>query len=229
MLFRSDESPAFFAKAFGGAFVAQAKGSDAEKAARAARTLNIVGRVRSESLTPTGAYQTPPASPLDNQYFSGAPFLFGDDCAAKFSAKPVAPPVAVDPRDVADSRYLRTALRKRLAAPDGGNIVFKFQVQIRTAKQLANIDLDIEDATFEWPQDEFPFVDVATITIPPQDFETAARRALCESLTFSPWHGLAEHRPLGGINRLRRPVYEASGRHRLGAKGTGGCPMSGIS
>lgn len=74
-----------------------------------------------------------------------------------------------------------------------------------------------------------PFIDAATITIPPQDFETDERRALCESLTFSPWHGLAEHRPLGGINRLRRPVYDASGRHRLGAKWMGGCPMSGIS
>ena len=76
---------------------------------------------------------------------------------------------------------------------------------------------------------ERKMIDAGMITIPPQDFETDERRALCESLTFSPWHGLAEHRPLGGINRLRRPVYDASGRHRLGAKWMGGCPMSGIS
>jgi hypothetical protein len=242
-----DQPPEFFGAAFGKAFFTQTKSPDALKAAQAGRTLNIVGRVRSGAMEttppppgspPTGAYQTPPASPLDNQYFSGAPFLFGEDHAVKFSAKPVATPVGVDPRDVADSRYLRTALRKRLAAPDAGDVVFKFQVQIRTAKELADkIDTDIEDATVEWPQipttepprDGFPFVDVATITIPPQDFETATQRALCESLTFSPWHGLVEHRPLGGINRLRRPVYEASSQRRLGAKGAGGCPMSGIS
>ena len=55
---------------------------------------------------------------------------------------------------------------------------------------------------------------VATITIPPQDIDSAERRALCEDLIFSPWHGLVEHRPLGGINRLRREVYLASARLR---------------
>lgn len=109
-------------------------------------------------------------------------------------------------------------------------MVFTFQVQVRTGAELADkIDTDIEDATVEWDAAQHPFIDAGTITIPPQDFETDERRELCESLTFSPWHGLAEHRPLGGINRLRRPVYDASGRHRLGAKWMGGCPMSDIS
>jgi hypothetical protein len=26
-------------------------------------------------------------------------------------------------------------------------------------------------------------------------------------LAFNPWHALAEHRPMGGINRLRKAVY----------------------
>jgi hypothetical protein len=195
--------------AFVSAFMARAKetenGKRTPKAVRAAKTLGIIGRIRSSAMVatpppagspPTGAYQTPPGSPLDNQYFSAAPFLFGE---------------VVEPLDIADSRYLRTAMRKRLAPPDAGNVVFKFQVQIRSAQELAGkIDREIEDATFEW---EASFSDVATITIPAQDFETAERRALCESLTFSPWH------------RLRRPVYETSS-HRRGA---GGCPMSVIS
>lgn len=219
VLLKTDDPKAFFART---------KDPDPEIAKRALRTLAIVQRVQSLAMdatqpSTTGAYQPPPGSPLGNQYFSAAPFLFGEGSAVKFSAKPVAPVVA-ESLDVADPRYLRTALRKRLfPAPDAKEVVFKFQIQIRTAKELTNkIDTEIEDATFEW-QD--PFVDVATITIPPQDFETAARRALCESLTFSPWHGLVEHRPLGGINRLRRPVYEASSQRR----GAGGCPMSGIS
>ncbi len=29
-------------------------------------------------------------------------------------------------------------------------------------------------------------------------------------MAFSPWNALAEHRPLGGINRLRQAVYLAS-------------------
>jgi len=39
----------------------------------------------------------------------------------------------------------------------------------------------------------------------------------CENLTYTPWHALPEHRPLGGINRVRRAVYEslAELRHTL--------------
>ena len=227
ILLRDKDNPtAFFARAK----LTDASGNPTPAAQRALRTLGIVSRIRSSGLTATPpAYQSPPPSPLDNQYFSAAPYLFGPDRAMKFSAKPLAP-VTAETLDVSDPRYLRTALHQRLTAPGARPVVFTFQVQVRTADDLApSIDADIEDATVEWDAVRHPFIDVGTITIQPQDFETDERRALCESLTFSPWHGLAEHRPLGGINRLRRPVYDASGRHRLGAKWTGGCPMSGIS
>ncbi|MEK1942330.1 MAG: hypothetical protein AAAB16_18325, partial [Pseudomonas sp.] len=32
--------------------------------------------------------------------------------------------------------------------------------------------------------------------------------------SFNPWHALPEHRPLGGINRLRKAVYEAVSAYR---------------
>ncbi len=183
---------------------------------RAVTTLNIAMRIKSPLMTAPPvtppnrplpvAYQIPPASPVDNRYFSAAPFLFGDDRAMKFSANPVAPVLDETP-NVADPNYLRTTLRARLAR----DIVFEFQVQLRAASELAGkIDTEIEDACFEWDERKYPFVPVATITIPAQDFETAERRDLCENLTFTPWHGVAEHRPLGGINRLRLAVYEAS-------------------
>lgn len=128
----------------------------------------------------------------------------------KFSANPVAPVLNEAP-DVSDPDYLRMTLRKRLTQ----DIVFDFQVQVRPASDLAGkIDTEIEDACFEWKEPTHPFVSVATITIPAQNFETDERRALCESLTFTPWHGIVEHRPLGGINRLRLAVYEASTRFR---------------
>jgi hypothetical protein len=169
-------------------------------------------------------FQPPPLSPLDNQYFSGAPFLFGDDRVMKFSAKPVAP-AAGSPTAAAisaDANYLRTALRDRLST-DGDepqDVVFEFQVQVRDANSLAGkIDTEIEDVCFEWKEGEqkdgkHPFTTVATITIPPQDIDSDERKALCEDLIFSPWHGLVEHRPLGGINRLRRAVYLASAQLR---------------
>ncbi|MEA2239664.1 MAG: hypothetical protein QOC81_4388 [Thermoanaerobaculia bacterium] len=174
---------------------------------RAIRSAGIVKRLQSTTCPP--AYQPPPACPVDNQYFSGAPFAFGPDKAMKFSAKPVGRTPATPV--VTDEHYLRTALHECLTAAGAKDIVFDFLVQIRDASELADkIDTEIEDACVEWDAEKHPFVSVATITIPPQDFETAERRALCEGLNFSPWHGLVEHQPLGGINRLRLRVYEAS-------------------
>jgi hypothetical protein len=56
---------------------------------------------------------------------------------------------------------------------------------------------------------------VATIHIPSQSFQSEARKELAENLSFTPWHTLADHQPLGGINRVRRAVYESisSTRH----------------
>ena len=77
--------------------------------------------------------------------------------------------------------------------------------------------MPIEDPTIEWSESAAPFVPVARITIAPQDFDQPTQRAFCENLSFTPWHGLDAHRPLGGINRVRRTVYETVSqlRHEL--------------
>jgi len=36
---------------------------------------------------------------------------------------------------------------------------------------------------------------------------------------FSPWHGLAAHRPLGGIMRVRKAVYEEAKKFRAERNG----------
>ena len=94
-------------------------------------------------------------------------------------------------------------------------------MQSRTAGGL-NIADDIEKACNLWPEDKFPFTTVATLTIPLQDFDSPERRAACEALFFTPWHGLAEHQPLGGINRMRKAVYEASSSFRRQPREPGG-------
>jgi len=63
---------------------------------------------------------------------------------------------------------------------------------------------------------------VARITIPPQDISWPKRQELCETLFYTPWHWLIEHRPLGGINRVRRKVYDVSADRR-------GCPVAGVA
>jgi hypothetical protein len=191
---------------------------------RAKKTLEIVNCIKSNA--PPLPYQAPPVSPLDNRYFSAAAFLFGEGRAMKFSASPVSP-VPDKLNDISDENYLGTALKKRLLEAGDKAIEFHFQIQVRTAEELAGkVAKEIEDVCVDWPEgdatDQYPFETVATISIPPQNPDDQA--ALCEDLTFSPWNGLAEHRPLGGINRLRRAVYEASARTR---HVPGGCPWDG--
>jgi hypothetical protein len=91
--------------------------------------------------------------------------------------------------------------------------------------------MPIEDATVDWGHDDHKFVKLATIEIRPEasldrfgdslglnwppastadakDPKKEEERRRSEHLSFSPWHGLVEHEPLGGINRVRRRVYE---------------------
>lgn len=163
--------------------------------------LKTIGIVNAIKAMPLG-------NPLDAQYFTAAPFLFGRDTAAKFSVKPRNPentPIPANP----SPNYLREALKKSLDVNTGRPAVFDFMVQIR-----ADDSLPIEDVTTEWKTDVAPFQNVATLTIDVQDFDTPVRIAECERLVFTPWHGSVEHQPLGGINRLRLGVYVASSKYR---------------
>ena len=179
---------------------------------RALKTGNIIRRISSLQVDgEKGAYQTPPASPEENAYFSGAPYLFGPDRVMKYAVRPVGEAACGKP-DVADPNYLRAGLTRRLSGPNAKGIVLDFQVQLRTKADLAGkLETEIEDACTEWKD---PFVTVARITIPPQDFNTAEARSLCENLFFTPWHSVKEHQPIGGINRLKLGVYQASSEFR---------------
>ena len=84
---------------------------------------------------------------------------------------------------------------------------FDFCVQFQTDA----VKMPIEDPTIRWRS---PLQKVATITIPPQQFESPEQSQFCEHLSFTPWHALPEHRPLGGINRTRRSVYQTLSRIR---------------
>ncbi|MCZ6841492.1 MAG: catalase family protein [SAR324 cluster bacterium] len=152
----------------------------------------------------------PVANPLDVQYFSAAPFLFGPDRVMKFSAAPEGgEKPQVLPGNPSDD-YLREALTATLEG--NVDVVFDFKVQVRGKEE----GLGIEDATSIWDDKQFPFVNMAKITIraPQRDINTPKALERCENLVFNPWHSLAAHQPLGGVNRLRKPVYLSSAEHR---------------
>ena len=178
---------------------------------RALETAGLIARIRSASVSATPpAFQAPPASPVDNDYFSAAPFMLGPDQVMRFRVRPGNTHMA-EP-DVSDPNYLRTALVRRLKDECLGDVVFDFDVQIRPASEIEP-DRDIENASHQWPE-SIPFTPVARLTIPLQEFDTVEFNEKCEKLVFTPWHGLEAHKPLGGINRLRRAVYEASAMFR---------------
>ncbi len=75
--------------------------------------------------------------------------------------------------------------------------------------------MPIEDASVEWPQEQSPYVTVARISAPAQVAEHGDTSELGDDrFSFSPWHGIAAHRPIGSINRVRKSVYESSMQFR---------------
>lgn len=66
----------------------------------------------------------------------------------------------------------------------------------------------------EWDEAIAPFEAVADIHVPAQDFDSPEQNLACDNLSFNPWHAVPDHRPIGGINRLRRAVYEAISAYR---------------
>jgi catalase len=146
------------------------------------------------------------ADPLALRYWSVTPYLFGDSGPAKFSARPCVPAPAAKP-DRRNPDFLRDAMSERLK---NGDACFEFLVQLRTDPAHE----PVEDPTIEWSEKRSPFRRVATVLIPAQSFESPAQQAFCENLSMNPWHAVPEHRPLGGINRVRKVVYDAIAKLR---------------
>ncbi len=201
-----DEAAPFFAERLG--TPPNAPTIPSEK--RALQTAGNIKRIQAASVA-AGAFQEPPASPVDNEYFGAAPFLFGAENVMRIKTSPLSRSTAAP--DVTDENYLRNALKARMKPGNAnGEVKFEFKVWLRSATDIKKPDVEIEDATQDWDggSDPSKYVTVAILTIPLQEFDTPAQNAKDEGLTFTPWHCLEAHRPLGGINRLRRAVYQAS-------------------
>jgi hypothetical protein len=143
-------------------------------------------------------------SPLDIRYWSMTPSKLGTE-QMKFSALPCAGGTAALASDSPDQ--LSERLQEQLATKAA---CFDFMVQTRDQPDK----MPIEDPTIEWNEQTAPFTKVARIDIKPQPPEQGEA---CETRSFNPWHAIEAHRPLGGISRVRKDVYQAVSalRHRL--------------
>jgi hypothetical protein len=144
---------------------------------------------------------------LENRYFSCVPYALGP-IAVKYALQPRTTKRSSRPAK-AGPDFLRETLVRELAE---GDAVFDFTIQIRTHPE----QMSLEDGLAIWDESVSPYRKVATLTIPRQTFDSPDQMNHCEHSSFNPWRTLAEHRPLGGINRVRRIVYRTISAFRHG-------------
>jgi len=156
---------------------------------------------------------------LGETFFSQAPIRYGDYIAkvavAPVSAELVA--LANAPLNVnGKPNGLRDAVRAFFTARGA---VWELRVQLCTDLKA----MPVEDSSIAWPEDKSPYVAVARIIAQRQDtWSDVNITAIDDGLSFSPWHGIMEHQPLGSIMRVRKAAYKASADFRGGRNG---CPM----
>ncbi len=164
-----------------------------------------------------GTKKPPPESPLREQYYSASAYKLGPQHNIKFSAKPAqctdssgnVVSSTPDKWQTGEDAYnfLRERMQEQLAA---GSACFDFMVQPQVPGEM----MPVEDATIRWQEDDSPFVKVARITIPAQQFDNAGSDRFCENLSFNPWHSVADHRPIGVFNRVRKALYLEVAKYR---------------
>lgn len=146
-----------------------------------------------------------PTHPLGESYFTQVPHLYGE-YFGKYSLAPVSSSLKALKDQTIDIKAGDNPLRQAVSSyftGQGGE--WDFCVQLAT-----DIDaMPIEDAAKDWSQVESPYRPIARVKVEPQQSWIAGvTEQLNERLSFSPWHGIAAHRPLGSIMRIRKSVYE---------------------
>jgi hypothetical protein len=148
---------------------------------------------------------------LNVDYHSMIPYALGPR-VVKYLVRPVTP-IASKPVPSKPSKdYLRERMQETLDPQRGHRVTFEFCFVVPRGTPPS-----VEDACAEWTRDRVTIIPAATIEVDPQDFSAPERMAHAESIEFTPWHTLREHRPLGSLSRARFAVYRESQEHRARA------------
>lgn len=162
------------------------------------RLLEAIATVRGQMLN----------NPVQVRYWSMTPYLLGER-AVKFSATPLSRTTNEPPKELGPD-FKREAMIKQVSAED---VYYEFGIQLQADPK----SMPIEDSVVRWNEEVSPFQRVALIRIPRQDITTQSWVDFGENLSFTPWHSLPEHRPIGSNNRARLSIYEAISdfRHKM--------------
>lgn len=185
-------------------------------------TEKVIESLGGESPTIKSMGGHPETNILGETYFSQVPILYGK-YIAKVSLVPVSPELIAltnAPVNLKDSpNGLREAVTKYFTS---NTATWELRVQLCTNLET----MPIEDASVVWPETESPYVTVATLVAEPQtSWDDVSSPAMEDRLSFSPWNGIKDHRPLGSVMRARRLAYQGSSDFR---KKFNGCPMAEI-
>ncbi len=153
----------------------------------------------------------PATHPLGETYFTQVPLLYGS-YMAKLRLKPSTPAMTALTNQSVDIRHAPNALRDRIREFFRSGTA-EWDVEVQLCRDLTR--MPIEKANVVWPEEVSPFQRVARVLVPVQDaWPESTAGAAEDALSFSPWHGIADHRPLGSVMRVRKATYEASVRFR---------------
>lgn len=164
---------------------------------------------RGATLTALGGH--PETNPLGETYYSQVPILFGE-YFGKICVRPASPALQALHQAPVDLAHRPDGLRDAVAAhfeEQGG----EWELCVQLCTDIS--EMPIEDASVVWDETASPYRPVARIVAGAQASWSEARaHAIDEGLSFNPWHGIAAHRPLGGVMRVRKGAYEAAARFR---------------
>ncbi|MBC7735825.1 MAG: catalase family protein [Candidatus Saccharibacteria bacterium] len=160
----------------------------------------------------------PNVHPLGQTYYSQTAFRYGA-YVAKFAVVPVSASLTGHTEEEIDASGEPDAIRAAMNR-DVSQAPMEWEFCVQLLRDEAT--MPVEDATVVWGEEMSPLIPVARIRAAPQAAWTAERAALDDSLRFSVWTGLAAHRPLGVMNRVRRDTYQMSSEFRARFNG---CPV----
>lgn len=141
----------------------------------------------------------------EESFFSMSSYALGERTAVKYKVAPCRKANPQPPKEGLEDDFLTKRLESRL---NNEELCYKFFGQ----QYIDDRKTPVENPKVEWKESKF--VELATITIPRQQFTSKNQQEFCENLTFTPWHSLAEHRPLGSLNRARKAVYASVSERR---------------
>ena len=212
--------PAFAApnaEAFLGSLKTLAKTTD--KAEGLKKALSAVART-TETVLEAFGHKSPLVLTLGGQplthilgetFYSQAPILYGD-YIAKIAVAPVSANLTALTGQHLDMSGKPTALRQAVEQHfDTQDAEWEVRIQLCTDPNT----MPIEDASLIWPEHQSPYLPVARIRAPMQNtWSPEAIAAIDQAMAFSPWHGIAAHRPLGSVMRARNSTYQSSANFR---------------